>query len=146
MLRAKIEIKMNELEILLNDLYAHKAQLELERGLKITKDKIIAFVALLLQGDPNDKEYQRKIIDNFVYMVYVYDDSIVTYFNMQGDKGIERISLADTDKAIDEGKSVQTLSSLVHHQEPLVSRNTNLGLFAISWAIYCQDMQFSGHF
>ena len=71
MLRATIERKMNEQEILLKDLYASKAQIELERGMKITKEKILAFVGLLLQGDPNDKAYQKKIIDNLVYKVFV---------------------------------------------------------------------------
>ena len=115
MLRATIERKMNEQEILLKDLYASKAQIELERGMKITKEKILAFVGLLLQGDPNDKAYQKKIIDNLAYKVFVYDDTFVVYLNLQSGNEVQTISLADTDKAIEGLSSVQTQSSLGLH-------------------------------
>ena len=115
LLRTGIERKMGEQEILLKDLYALKAQIELERGMKITKEKIVDFVALLLRGNPSDKDYQKKIIDNLVHKVYVYDDTVVTYLNMQG-KDIETISLAETDKAI-ESLMVQTSSIMVDHNE-----------------------------
>ena len=67
---------------------------------------------MLLKGDLKDKEYQKELIDNLVYKVFVYDDHIVTYLTFAGDKEIKEISLADNDKAIDELK-VQPLSSLV---------------------------------
>ena len=49
---------------ILNDLKYQEALLELERGYKINKKDIIEFVAELIKGDRNDKEYQQKIIDN----------------------------------------------------------------------------------
>ena len=113
MLRANIERKMQEIEILIKDLSASKAQIDLERGKKFTKEKIIDFIAEMLKGDPADKEYQKQLIDNLVYKVFVYDDHIITYLTFGNDKDIKEISLADNDKAIDELK-VQPLSSLVH--------------------------------
>lgn len=113
MLRANIEKKMQEIEILIKDLSASKAQIELERGEKQTKEKIIDFIAEMLKGDPNDKEYQKLLIDNLVYKVFVYDDHIITYLTFGNDKEIKEISLADNDKAFDELK-VQPLSSMVH--------------------------------
>ncbi len=112
LLRANIEKKMTEQEILIKDLCASKAQIELERGKKITKEKIIDFIAEMLKGDPSDKGYQKKLIDNLVYKVFVYDDNIITYLTFGNDKEIKKISLADTDKAIVD-KGVQPLSSLV---------------------------------
>ena len=115
LLRANIEKKMTEQEILIKDLCASKAQIELERGKKITKEKIIDFIAEMLKGDPSDKGYQKKLIDNLVYKVFVYDDHIITYLTFGNDKEIKEISLADTDKAIAD-KGVQPLSSLVHQK------------------------------
>lgn len=112
MLRANIERKMQEIEILIKDLSASKAKIELERGKKFTKEKIVDFIAEMLKGDPADKEYQKTLIDNLVYKVFVYDDHIVTYLTFGNEKDIKEISLADNDKAIDELK-VQPLSSLV---------------------------------
>ena len=116
MLRANIERKMQEIEILIKDLSASKAQIELERGKKYTKETIIDFIAEMLKGDPADKEYQKTLIDNLVYKVFVYDDHIITYLTFGNEKDIKEISLADNDKAIDELK-VQPLSSLVHQDD-----------------------------
>lgn len=113
LLRANIEKKMTEQEILIKDLCASKAQIELERGKKITKEKIIDFIAEMLKGDPSDKGYQKKLIDNLVYKVFVYDDHIITYLTLGNYKEIKEISLADTDKALSAIK-VQPLSSMVH--------------------------------
>lgn len=104
---------MTEQEILIKDLCASKAQIELERGKKITKEKIIDFIAEMLKGDPSDKGYQKKLIDNLVYKVFVYDDHIITYLTLGNYKEIKEISLADTDKALSAIK-VQPLSSMVH--------------------------------
>jgi hypothetical protein len=53
--------------------------------LRITKSQILEFVAELIKGDPNDKEYQRKIIDKLVYKVYISNGSffaLVHFFDM----------------------------------------------------------------
>lgn len=60
MLRANIEKKMQKIEILIKDLSASKAQMELERGKKITKEKIIDFIAEMLKGNTNDKDIKNK--------------------------------------------------------------------------------------
>ena len=101
----------------LADLQAQKSQIELERGRQVTKQQILAFVAELIKGEPTDKEYQRKIIDNLVFMVYVYDNEIVTYLNFGVDKAIERVRLDETNAAIEGLKNVQTLSPLLHQTE-----------------------------
>ncbi len=70
---------------------------------------------MLIKGDPNDKEYPKKLIDNLVYKVFVYDDTVVTYLIFGNDKEIKEISLADNDKAITGlTQRVQPLSLLVH--------------------------------
>ncbi len=117
LLQKTIETKMNEYEKLLDDLLFQQAQLELERGYKITKKDLLDFVAELLKGDINDKEYQRKIIDNLVSQVFVSDDNTVCYFNIKGGKSIETVSFEDTKSAIKGNSGVQT-------QSPL-SRQTN---------------------
>ena len=118
LLRANIEKKMNEYEILLNDLNGQKSQIKLERGRQITAKDILAFVAQLIKGDPADKDYQRQIIDNLVFMVYIYDDEhikVVNYFNFGVDKSIERVRLDETNEVLERLKGVQTQSPIVHH-------------------------------
>ena len=104
LLRAGIEKKMSDYEILLADLQKHKAQILLERGRRFTAKDILAFVAELLKGNPADKDYQKKIIDNLVFMVYVYDDErvkTVGYLDFGVDKNIERVRLDETNAVIE---------------------------------------------
>lgn len=80
LLRNNIERKIAEYETLLNDLQAQEARIELERGLQMTKQDILDFIAELMTGDPNDKKYQKRLIDNLVKRVIVSDGffSVVT--------------------------------------------------------------------
>lgn len=57
--------------MLLADLEKVKARLILERGQKLTEQDIVSFVNMILQGDVNDIEFRRRLIDNLVYKVYV---------------------------------------------------------------------------
>lgn len=112
LLQKTIETKMNELEKYLDDLYFQQAQLELERGYRITKKDLLDFIAELIKGDKNDKDYQQKIIDNLVSQVFVSDDKTIVYFNIKGGKKVETVSLEDTTTAISSTSGVQTQSPL----------------------------------
>lgn len=105
LLQDTIEKKMEEYEILLNDLTYQEVQLKLERGYKITKQDIIEFVAEILKGDPNDKAYQKKVIDNLVSRVFVTDDDTVVYLNIKAGNFIDLLDISDTYDII---KSVRT--------------------------------------
>jgi hypothetical protein len=131
LLQASIEKRMKENEILLEDLIVQKARIELERGLKITKEQIIDFVRNLLKDDPNDKEYQKQLIDNLIYKVFVYDserseisganatdDGFITgFFNFRVNESDLDITLDNNTQIIDNIKSnngVQIHSPLLH--------------------------------
>lgn len=93
---------------------------------------------MLIKGDPNDKEYQKKLIDHLVYKVFVYDDTVITYLTFGNDKEIKEIDLADNDKVLSAIK-VQSLSSLVHQdrQSSNSLRQTNNSLAGNGKAILC---------
>lgn len=115
LLKQRIEKRMQECEILLDDLEKLKAQLILERGQKLSESDIISFVKIILQGDINDFEFKRRLIDNLVYKVYVSDDNTYIYFNIKGGNNIEEITLEDTKTALKKSKKVQTQSDLARH-------------------------------
>ena len=106
---------MSEYEVLLNDLETQKAQLELERGYKLTKKDLLVFIEELLKGDVNDKDYQKQIIDHLVSQVFVSDDNTVVYFNIRGGKDIEKMTIDDTKEVV---KKVQTQSPLARQRKP----------------------------
>ncbi|MDR1940622.1 MAG: hypothetical protein LBQ40_07545 [Clostridiales bacterium] len=74
LLRKGIETKMKEIEILLNDLETQKAELELERGLELKKEHIVAFLTNISHFDPKDITVQQDIIENLVAKVFIMKD------------------------------------------------------------------------
>ncbi|UKI15148.1 MAG: hypothetical protein L6V85_04180 [Clostridiales bacterium] len=108
LLKQRIEKRMQECEVLLADLEKVKARLLLERGQKLTEQDILSFVNIILQGDVNDLEFRRRLIDNLVYKVYVSDNYTTIYFNIKGGSRINEITLEDTKVAIDNAERVLT--------------------------------------
>ena len=115
LLQDTIEKKMIEYEALLNDLSSQQAKLELERGYRITKKDLIEFIAELLKGNKNDKDYQRKIIDHLVSQVYISDNETVVYFNIKGGKIINSISFENTKSALNGTNCVLSQSTTPCH-------------------------------
>ncbi|MCL2540795.1 MAG: recombinase family protein [Firmicutes bacterium] len=136
LLRANIEKRMAENETLLNDLAKQLAQLQFEQGLKISKADILLFVSELLQGNKDDKKYQKKLIDNLVAFVYVYDDTVVIYLNIKGGGSIERPNTADTNNAITDVSGVQTLSPLARQVRSNLNSRFKLGRFCFICTFY----------
>ena len=113
LLRNAIEKKMGEYEILLNDLKCQEAQLELERGCKLSYADLEEFIKEFLEGDVADKEYQRKVIDYLVWQVFVTDDITTVFFNIKPtNKELEYIELEDLQEHLTTYKKVQTPSPL----------------------------------
>ena len=121
LLRAGIEKKMSDYEIMLADLQKSRAQILLERGRKVTAKDILLFIADLLKGNPADKDYQRKIIDNLVFAVYIYDDErirTVGYLNLGVDESIEKIRLDETNEVVERLKACSNSDTLTPPTKP----------------------------
>ena len=105
LLRNAIEKKMEEYEILLNDLKYQEAQLELERGYMLSREDLAEFIKEFLEGDVTDKEYQKKVIDYLVWQVFVTDDIVTTFFNIKPSK--KELDLVELDDFADDLSSCQ---------------------------------------
>ena len=46
-------------------------------------------------GDPNDREFQKRLIDTFVNAVFVYDDKLILTYNYQ--HGTQKITLKEVE-------------------------------------------------
>lgn len=129
LLQETIEKKMAEYEILLDDLKYQEAQLELERGYKITKEDLTIFINELIKGDRNDKVYQQKIIDNLVYQIYVTDDDTVVYLNIKGNNTIETIDINDNSIVLKNCESVRMGLPPSRHYHIIRTRRISLSSY-----------------
>lgn len=116
LLKDRIEKRMQECELLINDLENQKIQLELERGRRLTADDIKDFVDMILNGDLNDIEFKRRLIDNLVYRIYVSDKKTIIFFNIRGGRHIEEVTSEDTKDILDNSESFLTPSDLACHR------------------------------
>lgn len=110
LLRATIEKKMSDYEKLIDDLESQKAQLERERGLRVSEKDLLDFIDELMDGDTANKDYQRKIIDNLVYKVFVDDDNITPFLTIGNGDDVANVRLSELKKVLSKlfGTRVQT--------------------------------------
>lgn len=137
-----LDAKIKELSALLDDLSQHQARLELEAGLRVTKADIIAFVGEFIKGNLHDKEFQKRIIDNLVNAMYIYDDKVVLYFNINSGQETAFIGKDETDAALSEvfnpvqnkgncggGVGVQTLTPSPRQERQRLNTNETRYIF-----------------
>lgn len=96
-----LDAKIVELTAMLNDLSQHIAALELEASFHLKQDDIVEFVAEFIKGDLHDPAFQKRIIDNLINAMYISDDRVVLYFNINNGQEVSHIGKDDTDAAID---------------------------------------------
>ena len=73
------------------------AQLQLERR-KFTKKEIVDWVSRYKDGNINDPDYRREIIDTFVNSVFVYDDKLILTYNYKD--GSQTLTLQEIEAAL----------------------------------------------
>jgi len=115
-----LDKKITELSALLDDLNQYYDKLKFEKGLRVTRKDIIKFVAELIDGDINDKEFQKRLIDRLINSVYIYDRRIVVFFNIKvGDDG-EIVTKDDIDDAF-ESSNINALAppSAIMFEHPI---------------------------
>ena len=64
---------------------------------KYSKERIVNWISRFKGGNPNNRNYQRQIIDTFVNSVYIYDDKLVFTYNFKD--GTETITLEEIEAA-----------------------------------------------
>ena len=84
--------RLEELEQLRDNMKASILQAELEHP-QHSREDIIEWISRFRYGDPNDKAYQRQIIDIFLNSIYVFDDKLVFTYNYKN--GSQTVSLSD---------------------------------------------------
>lgn len=59
------------------------AKLKIASRAVVRKQDVVAWLRRFSDGDARDPEFQKRVIDIFVNAIYIYDDRIVMFFNVQ---------------------------------------------------------------
>lgn len=81
-MQKRMNDKSKSLEIEKKDLQSELKKLKLVKIITHTKEDVKNLLGEYLDGNINDLEYQRKIINKFVNSVYIFDDKIAIYYNL----------------------------------------------------------------
>ena len=79
---ASTKQRLEELEDEKRQLSADLAVMDRDRENIITRDMILSYLEGILDGDIQDKDFQRHMIDSFLYQAISYDDHIRLIYNL----------------------------------------------------------------
>lgn len=71
------------------------AKLRVANKIQFTEEEIVSWLQSFCKGDLFDMDFRRKIIDVFINSVFLFDDKIVIYYNLQGAKQISYIEMLE---------------------------------------------------
>lgn len=77
-----INDKLQSLEAKRNNLAIEATKLRLASKAKFTREQIIGWLKRFTSGDPKDESFCKKIIMTFIKSVFVYNDKIIIYYNL----------------------------------------------------------------
>lgn len=79
---------------------------------KFTSDRadLLNYIDELVKGDPNDKEYQKRIIDNLIYKVEFYDDRLRLFINFNGGTEVAEFTHEQADDAESRAIKAKTIA------------------------------------
>jgi site-specific DNA recombinase len=94
--RQPIFDKMELLDVQKSDIEIDLAKLRVASRIQLTEEQIKAWLKRFCNGDPLDMEFRERIIDVFINSVYLYDDKVIIYYNIEGGKQVSYIEMLDS--------------------------------------------------
>ena len=89
--------RLEELEAQKEDILVHIQTAELQKP-KLTREQMTAWFEQFRHGDPENRGFQKRLIDTFVNSVYVFDEKLVLTYNYQ--HGTQTIPLEEIESAL----------------------------------------------
>jgi hypothetical protein len=93
---ASVKARLDDLETTKADLEIAIAKEKIEKT-PLTKEQIVFWISKFKDGDIDNADYRRSLVDIFVNSVFLYEDKIVLTFNWKD--GAKTVSLAELEHA-----------------------------------------------
>lgn len=94
---ARIYARMETLDAQKQELESDLAHLRIAAEIQLTEAEVRSWLKSFCDGDSQDLEFRKRIIDVFVNSIFLYDDKVVTFYNIRGGKQVSFIDLASSD-------------------------------------------------
>lgn len=113
-LQKRMNEKANSLTIEKQDIQEELKKLKLVKIITHTKEDVKKLLAEYLDGNINDINYQRKIINKFVNSVYIFDDKIAIYYNLFN---LRKFTFEEATENIAENEKVFISNDMLCHKK-----------------------------
>jgi len=90
-----IKDRLDELEQLKADLTASKADLQINAGLRLTRDHIEYFLYQFRDMNYEDRECQKRLVKTFVNAIYLFDDHMKIAYNYSGESNAVTLQIME---------------------------------------------------
>ena len=94
--RQPIFDKMEQLDAEKQEAELDLSKLRISAKIQISKEHIADWLKQFCNGDALDVDFQKRIIDTFINSVYLYDDKVIIYYNIEGGKQVSYIDMIDS--------------------------------------------------
>ena len=81
--RARINDRITALDAQKSELETDLAQLRIAAGIRLTETEVLSWLHKFSDGNPDDPDFRKRLIDTFINAVYVYDDRLVIFYNIR---------------------------------------------------------------
>lgn len=94
----RIYDRIESLELQKADMQENLTRMVVANGIALSEKEVEAWISQFQNGDADDEDFRRRVIDVFVNSVYLYDDRTIIFYNIRGG---EKLSFDDVKTAPD---------------------------------------------
>lgn len=94
--KPRIYQRMEMLEAQKSDIEYDLAGLRIAARISYTQDEVRQWLRQFCKGDPLDEEYRKRIISVFINSIYLYDDKVAIFYNINGSKQVSYIGVCES--------------------------------------------------
>jgi len=91
----KIYARMELLEAQKSEYEIDAAKLRVAMNLRLTEQEVIAWLQTFCEGNPEEEEFCRRLVDVFINSVYCYEDKIIVFYNIRGGQPVKYKALEE---------------------------------------------------
>ena len=103
-LMKSLQKKVEDYSTHIRDLELELSKLKIGNKVRLNEKEIKKWLSSFIKGDLFDMKFRQHLIDAFINVVYVYDDKIVLYFNVNDGEQVSYIEMQEDIKKLESNK------------------------------------------
>ncbi len=95
----RIYARMELLEAQKREFEVDAAKMRVAMNLRLTEREVVAWLQTFCDGNPEEEDFCRRLVEVFINSVYCYEDKIIVFYNIRGGQPVEYEAIEEAIKA-----------------------------------------------